>query len=37
MVDNFSIALTHALLLIAAWLLIHRHDLDLYYPPTLDK
>ena len=37
MVDNFSIALTHALLLIAAWRLIHRPDLDLEDPPTLDK
>lgn len=28
MVDNFSIALTHALLAIALWRLLHRDDLD---------
>jgi len=37
MVDNFSIALTHALLLIAAWRLIHRPDLDVEDPPERDK
>lgn len=28
MVDNFSIALTHALMAIALWRLLHRDDLD---------
>lgn len=28
MIDNFSLGLTHALLLIAAWRLIFRADLD---------
>lgn len=37
MVDNFSIALTHALLLIAAWRLIHRPDLDAEDPPEPDQ
>ncbi len=37
MVDNFSILLTHGLLLIAAWRLIHRPDLDKEDPPERDK
>ncbi|WP_417621110.1 hypothetical protein [Parasphingorhabdus sp.] len=37
MIDNFSIALTHGLLLIAAWRLIHRSDLDVEDPPERDK
>lgn len=37
MVDNFSIALTHGLLLLAAWRLIHRPDLDQEDPPEPDK
>lgn len=37
MIDNFSIALTHGLLLIAAWRLIHRPDLDVEDPPERDK
>ncbi len=28
MIDNFSLALTHGLLLLAAWRLLSRHDLD---------
>ena len=28
MVDNFSIGLTHALMAIALWRLLHRDDLD---------
>ena len=28
MVDNFSIALTHVLMAIALWRLLHRDDLD---------
>ena len=28
MIDNFSLALTHGLLLLAAWRLIFRTDLD---------
>ncbi|MEO9599574.1 hypothetical protein [Parasphingorhabdus sp.] len=37
MIDNFSIALTHGLLLIAAWRLLHRDDLDVEAPPEPDK
>ena len=37
MIDNFSILLTHCLLLLAAWRLIHRPDLDLEEPPERDK
>ncbi|ASK89510.1 hypothetical protein [Sphingorhabdus sp. SMR4y] len=37
MIDNFSIALTHGLLLIAAWRLMHRDDLDVEAPPEHDK
>ncbi len=37
MIDNFSIALTHGLLLIAVWRLIHRPDLDLEGPPEPDE
>jgi len=36
MVDNFSIVLTHGLLLIAAWRLMHRDDLDVEDPPEPD-
>ena len=28
MIDNFSLALTHSLLLLAAWRLLTRRDLD---------
>ena len=28
MIDNFALGLTHALLLLAAWLLMRRPDLD---------
>lgn len=28
MIDNFSLGLTHGLMLLAAWLLIRRRDLD---------
>jgi|TARA_R110001606_G_scaffold94125_2_gene208824 hypothetical protein len=37
MIDNFSIALTHGLLLIAAWRLVHRDDLDVEAPPEPDE
>jgi len=37
MIDNFSIALTHGLLLIAFWLLMNRPDLDAEAPPERDK
>jgi hypothetical protein len=37
MIDNFSIALTHGLLLIAAWRLMHRDDLDVEDPPERDQ
>ncbi len=36
MIDNFSIALTHGLLLIAAWRLMNRDDLDVEEPPEPD-
>jgi len=36
MVDNFSIALSHGLLLLAAWRLIHRPDLDMEDAPEPD-
>ncbi len=36
MVDNFSILLSHALLLIAFWYLTLRDDLDAEAPPTPD-
>ncbi len=28
MIDNFSIAITHGLMLLAAWILVRRPDLD---------
>lgn len=37
MVDNFSIALSHALIALAAWRLIFRDDLDREDPPAPDK
>ncbi len=37
MIDNFSIALTHGLLLLAFWRLVHRPDLDREDPPERDK
>ena len=37
MIDNFSIALTHGLLLLATWRLIHRDDLDVEDPPERNK
>ncbi|MEP2987606.1 MAG: hypothetical protein ABJN65_16185 [Parasphingorhabdus sp.] len=37
MIDNFALALTHGLLLIAAWRLINRPDLDQEDPPEKDK
>jgi hypothetical protein len=36
MVDNFSILLSHALLLIAFWYLTMRDDLNAEVPPTPD-
>jgi hypothetical protein len=33
MIDNFSLALTHALMLLAAFLLLRRPDLDRETPP----
>ena len=35
MIDNFSIALTHVLLAIALWRLLHRDDLDHEVSPRL--
>jgi hypothetical protein len=37
MIDNFSILLSHALLLIAFWYLTLRDDLDHEDPPVADK
>ena len=37
MIDNFSIALTHGLLLLAFWRLITRPDLDEEAPPEPDR
>jgi len=33
MIDNFSLALTHGLMLLAAFLLLRRPDLDREAPP----
>jgi hypothetical protein len=33
MIDNFALALSHGLLLLAAWRLIRRLDLDVEAPP----
>jgi hypothetical protein len=33
MIDNFALALTHGLLLLAAWRLMRRTDLDVEAPP----
>jgi hypothetical protein len=33
MIDNFSLGLTHALMLLAAFLLLRRPDLDSETPP----
>jgi hypothetical protein len=33
MIDNFALALSHGLLLLAAWRLIWRKDLDVEAPP----
>jgi hypothetical protein len=33
MIDNFAIALTHGLMLLAAWRLLSRVDLDKEEPP----
>lgn len=33
MIDNFSLGLTHGLMLLAAWLLLRRNDLDAEPPP----
>jgi hypothetical protein len=36
MIDNFSILLSHALLALAIWRLMNRHDLDVEAPPVPD-
>ena len=36
MIDNFSLALTHGLMLLAAWRLLARVDLDQEQPPRPD-
>lgn len=33
MIDNFSLGLTHGLMLLAAWFLLQRPDLDSEDPP----
>jgi len=33
MIDNFALGLTHGLMLLAAWLLLRRPDLDRETPP----
>jgi hypothetical protein len=33
MIDNFALGLTHGLMLLAAWLLLRRPDLDSEAPP----
>jgi hypothetical protein len=33
MIDNFALGLTHGLMLLAAWLLLRRPDLDSETPP----
>ena len=35
MVDNFSIGLTHVLMAIALWRLLHRDDLDCEISPRM--
>lgn len=37
MIDLFSLALTHGLMLFAAWRLIARDDLDREAPPARDS
>jgi len=36
MIDNFSLALTHGLMLLAAWMLLRRPDLDREVTPGED-
>lgn len=36
MIDNFSLALTHGLMLLVAWRLVFRDDLDLEGDPEPD-
>lgn len=36
MIDNFSLALTHGLMLLVAWRLVLRADLDREEPPKPD-
>jgi hypothetical protein len=33
MIDNFALGLTHGLMLLAAWILLRRRDLDDETPP----
>jgi hypothetical protein len=37
MIDNFSLAVSHGLMLIVAWRLIFRRDLDHEAPPPRDE
>ncbi|WP_334655152.1 hypothetical protein [Sphingomonas panaciterrae] len=34
MIDNFALAISHGLLLLTAWLLLRRDDLDSEAPPA---
>jgi hypothetical protein len=34
MIDNFALAISHGLLLLAAWRLMRRPDLDVEAPPA---
>jgi hypothetical protein len=36
MIDNFSLAVSHGLMLLVAWRLIFRRDLDKEAPPPRD-
>lgn len=36
MIDNFALGLTHVLMLLAAWRLLRRPELDREPPPTPD-
>jgi len=37
MIDNFALALTHGLMMLAAWRLTMRPDVDQEDPPEKDK
>jgi hypothetical protein len=37
MIDNFSLLVSHSLILLAAWRLVFRPDLDVEAPPSKAK